>query len=190
MQSLNLSKGERLDITKGTDVTKINVALGWDAAPSGNETCDLDASVFGRDANGKVTSIADVVYFKQLKHPSGAIVHSGDELTGSKAGDDEVISFDLAKIPANIHRASIVVNIYDAARKRQNFGQVKNAFARIDDAVTGETRGKFDLTENYSGFTAIHVGDVYRFEGEWRFEATGQGKNHTDLNGFLQEWAQ
>jgi tellurium resistance protein TerD len=187
---LDLVKGEKLDITKGTNITKIKVALGWDAADSaGGVTCDLDAAVFVRNAAGKITSAKDVVYFKALNHPSGAISHSGDELTGGKVGDDEVITFDLEKVPTGLDRLSIVINIFDALKKGQNFGQVKKAFARIDNAEDGAVLGRLDLTEDHSKWTALHVGDVYRHNGEWRFDSVAVGKAYGSLNDFLNEWS-
>ncbi len=196
LEMINLQKGDRLELTKGTSITVIKAALGWDAETApGKPTCDLDASVFCRDANDKILSKTDILYFGSPKDTnkkphiySGALLHSGDDLTGSSPGDDETITFDLAKIPANVVRASIVINIYDAVNKGQKFGLVKNAFVRIDDAA-GNVLGKYDLTEDYSRFTAIHVGDVYRHNNEWKFSAVGEGKMHGDLNGFLTEWS-
>ena len=135
---VNLLKGQKVDLTKGNPgLSKILVGLGWDVNKyDGGSAFDLDASVFLLGADGKVTADNDFVYFGNLKHKSGAVIHMGDNLTGEGEGDDEQIRIDLSKIPGNIDKAVFTVTIYQADERRQNFGQVSNAFIRIaDDSI-------------------------------------------------------
>ena len=95
---VSLVKGQKVDLTKGNaGLKKILVGLGWDTNKYDGDDFDLDASAFLLDKNGKVTTDKDFVFFNNLVHPSGAVKHMGDNLTGSGDGDDEQIIVDLAK---------------------------------------------------------------------------------------------
>ena len=173
---INLTKGQKVDLTKGKSLTKILVGLGWDVnAFDSGAAFDLDASAFLVGANGKCSTEKEFVFYGNLEHPSGAVKHLGDNLTGEGEGDDEQITVDLTKIPANVERIAFTVTIYDAETRRQNFGQVENAYIHIQDATTGEDLIRYDLGEDFSIETAIVVGELYRHNGEWKFNAIGSG---------------
>lgn len=174
---INLSKGQKVSLTKGNPgLKKIMVGLGWDvnAFDTGGDF-DLDASAFVLGADGKCLSDANFVFYGNLADPSDAVSHMGDNLTGEGEGDDEQIMIDLTKMPPNAEKVAFTVTIYDADARRQNFGQVSNAFCRIVDVQTGEELVRFDLGEDFSIETAVVVGELYRNNGEWKFNAIGSG---------------
>lgn len=177
MMPINLSKGQKVDLTKGNASLKhIMVGLGWDvnAFDSGADF-DLDASAFMCGANGKCPTEKEFVFYGNLEHPSGAVKHQGDNLTGEGEGDDEQIFVDLKAIPENIDKIAFTVTIYEAQERRQNFGQVSNAYIRIVDEDTNQELIRYDLGEDFSIETAIVVGELYRHNGEWKFNAIGSG---------------
>ena len=174
---INLSKGQKVDLTKGNPGLKnIMVGLGWDvnAFDSGVDF-DLDAAAFMLGADGKCPTEKEFVFYGNLKHTSGSVNHMGDNLTGEGDGDDEQIQIDLSKIPANIEKIAFTVTIYDADKRKQNFGQVSNAFIRIFDETTNAELIRYDLGEDFSIETAVVVGELYRNNGEWKFNAIGSG---------------
>lgn len=177
--AVNLSKGQKVSLTKGNPgLSKIVVGLGWDTNKyDGGFDFDLDAAAFLLGANGKVTSDADFVFYGNLKHASGAVEHMGDNLTGDGDGDDEQIKVNLSAVPANIEKIGFTVTIYDAETRRQNFGQVSNAYIRIFDEVSNTELIRYDLGEDFSVETAVVVGEMYRNNGEWKFNAIGSGFN-------------
>ena len=174
---INLSKGQKISLSKeAPGLTHIMVGLGWDINRyDGNADFDLDASAFLTGANGKCTCSGDFVFYNNLEHPSGAVKHMGDNRTGDGEGDDEQIFVDLAKIPANIERIAVTVTIFDAEKRRQNFGQASNAYCRMVNDDTGEEIIRYDLGEDFSIETAMVVGELYRHNGEWKFNAIGSG---------------
>ena len=174
---INLQKGQKVDLTKGNPSLKnIMVGLGWDvnAFDSGADF-DLDAAAFMVGENGKCPTEREFIFYGNLEHNSGAVKHMGDNLTGGGDGDDEQIEVDLTIIPANVSRVVFTVTIYDAELRRQNFGQVSNAFIRIVDTATGSELIRYDLGEDFSIETAVVVGEIYRHNGEWKFNAIGSG---------------
>ncbi|WP_432631152.1 TerD family protein [Brotaphodocola sp.] len=174
---INLSKGQKVSLTKeNPGLKKIMVGLGWDvnAFDSGADF-DLDASAFLTGANGKCPTDQEFIFYGNLEHQSGAVVHMGDNRTGAGEGDDEQIEVDLSLVPANIERIAFTVTIYDADKRRQNFGQVSNSYCRIVDEATGEEIVHFDLGEDFSIETALVVGELYKHNGEWKFNAIGSG---------------
>lgn len=175
--AISLSKGQKVDLTKtNPGLTKVIVGLGWDVNKyDGGHDFDLDTAAFLLGGNGKVTSDNDFVFYNNLKDPSGAVTHLGDNRTGAGDGDDEQISVDLGKVPSNIEKIDFTVTIHEADARRQNFGQVSNAFIRIINAETNEELIRYDLSEDYSIETAIVVGELYRHNGEWKFNAIGSG---------------
>ena len=174
---INLSKGQKVDLTKGNASLKhIMLGLGWDvnAIDSGADF-DLDASAFMCGANGKCPTEKEFVFYGNLEHPSGAVKHQGDNLTGEGDGDDEQIFVDLKAIPESVDKIAFTVTIYEAQERRQNFGQVSNAYIRIVDEDTNQELIRYDLGEDFSIETAIVVGELYRHNGEWKFNAIGSG---------------
>ena len=174
---INLSKGQKVDLTKGNASLKhIMVGLGWDvnAFDSGADF-DLDASAFMCGANGKCPTEKEFVFYGNLEHPSGAVKHQGDNLTGEGDGDDEQIFVDLKAIPESVDKIAFTVTIYEAQERRQNFGQVSNAYIRIVDEDTNQELIRYDLGDDFSIETASVVGELYRHNGEWKFNAIGSG---------------
>ncbi len=174
---INLSKGQKVSLTKDNPgLKKVVVGLGWDinAFDTGGDF-DLDAAAFCLTESGKVSRQEDFVFYGNLKHPSGGIEHIGDNLTGAGDGDDEQIRIDLSRVPENIVKIAFTATIYDAETRRQNFGQVNNAFIRIYNEETGEEMLKYDLGEDFSIETAAVFGELYKNNGEWKFNAIGSG---------------
>lgn len=188
--SVNLQKGQKVDLTKDNAGLKtLVVGLGWDEAPkkfslfSKQEDIDCDASAILINAQtDKLNGPIDVVYYGQLMHRSGAIRHCGDNLTGAGDGDDEQIIVELTKVPQDYSKIVFVVTIYQARERKQQFGMIKNAFIRIVDADTGKELCKYNLSENYEGKTAMIFGEVYRYNGEWKFGAIGEPTNDNGIS--------
>ncbi len=174
---VSLQKGQKVSITKDNPgLTKVVVGLGWDINQfdTGGDF-DLDTAAFLLADNGKVSRQEDFVFFGNLNHPSGSVQHLGDNLTGAGEGDDEQIKLNLAAVPENITKIAFTVTIYDAEARRQNFGQVNNAFIRIYNEATGEELLRYDLGEDFSIETAAVFGELYKHGSEWKFNAIGSG---------------
>lgn len=174
---ISLQKGQKVDLTKGNPTLKhVLVGLGWDVNRyDGGFAFDLDASAFLLGTNGQTPNTDAFIFYGNLKHPSGAVEHMGDNLTGEGDGDDEQIMVDLTKIPDSIEKIAFTVTIYESDQRRQNFGQVDNSYIRIVDNDTGKELIRYDLGEDFSIETAIVVGEIYRHGGGWKFNAVGSG---------------
>lgn len=198
---VSLQKGQKVSLTKdNAGLAKIIVGLGWDEVQQssgggllgslfggGQQAIDCDASAIML-RNGKFADRDDLVYFGNLKHRSGTVVHQGDNLTGAGDGDDEQIVIDLSRVPETYDKIVIVVNIYQAVQRRQHFGMIQNAFIRLVDARNGNEMCKYNLTENYSGMTAMIFGEVYRHNGEWKFNAIGNGTTDPGLSELCRRY--
>jgi tellurium resistance protein TerD len=194
--ALSLTKGANASLTSlkkaatpedpGLDV--IVCGLGWDVRTTSGEAFDLDSSVVALDAAGHAVGGNDgFVYFNQLTGFSGAIRHSGDNLTGAGEGDDEQIEVRLNDLPPQVESLVFPVTVYDARARGQNFGMVRNAFARVFTPGTQQVElARFDLTEDSSTDTCIVLAKVYRRGGEWKFAAVGQG--YADQAGLLADY--
>ncbi len=175
--ALSLQKGQRVDLTKGNaGLKKVMVGLGWDTNRySGGFDFDLDAAAFLLTGAGKVSKDEDFIFYNNLKHESESVVHMGDNLTGEGEGDDEQVFVELEKVPASVDKIAFTVTIHDAETRKQNFGQVSNAFIRIVNNDSNEELIRYDLGEDFSVETAIVVGELYRNGPEWKFNAVGSG---------------
>lgn len=173
---ISLSKGQKIDLSKSAPALKrAMVGLGWDVQTRVGADFDLDASCFLLDANGRASGIQDFIFYNNLIGGGGSVQHQGDNLTGAGDGDDEQILIDLDKVPANIAKIAVTVTIHDADVRRQNFGMVSNAFARVVDNDTGKEMIRYDLGEDFSTETALVVVEFYRHQGSWKMSAVGQG---------------
>ena len=171
---INLEKGQRVEVT----LEKVCVGLGWEAS-QGAEDYDLDASAFMLGENKKLPQDEFFVFYNNLESPDHAVASSGDDLTGGggggEGGDDETLTVDLAKVSPKVQEILFTVTIHKAEERRQNFGQVNNAYIRIYNALTGEEFAKYELSEDFSVETAIEFGRLYRHNNGWKFQAMGVG---------------
>ena len=174
---VNLQKGQKVSLTKGNPgLSKVVIGLGWDVNQyDTGGAFDLDAAAFLLGDNGKASMSKDFVFYGNLSHPTGCVQHMGDNLTGAGDGDDEQVKVDLTKVPADITKIAFTVTIYEAEQRRQNFGQVNNAFIRVYNEETGEELVRYDLAEDFSIETAVVFGELYKNNNEWKFNAIGCG---------------
>lgn len=202
--AVSLKKGQRIDLTKkGQTLAGIHVGLGWDpiksASPGGffkklfsagsnGDDIDCDASVLLLNEDSKLMSAKDIIYFRNLISVCGSIRHTGDNITGEGEGDDEVIYVDLPKVPDRIHRLVFVVNIYDCKSRGQHFGMIQNAFIRVVDRSSNNELLRYNLTENYSDKTALIAGEIYRKDGQWKFNAIGEGTSDDSIRTLVQKY--
>ena len=136
---------------------------------------DLDAIAFLVGENGKVRADTDFIFFNNLTSSDGSVKHNGDNRTGEGDGDDETLSVDLSKVPADVSKVIFAVTIYDGQTRNQNFGQVGNAYIRVINDAGGSEIARYDLSEDSSTETAMIFGELYKNGSEWKFRAIGQG---------------
>ena len=174
--SVSLQKGQKVSLSKdNAGLSKVIVGLGWDEvkrktgffAPK-PQPIDCDASAFAL-INGK-------------------LVYKEDNLTGAGEGDDEQIVVDLSRIPDEYDKIVLVVTIYQAVERGQHFGLIENAFIRLVNAANNTELCKYSLTDDYSGMTAMIFGEIYRYNGEWKFNAIGQGTNDPGLGELARRY--
>ena len=180
--SVNLQKGQKISLSKEPGLSKVIVGLGW-AQASGFQSQDIDCDAIAILLGQNYTPIAtDVVFYNHLCHESKAVKHMGDNLTGgSGVSDDEQIIIDLSKIPSHIDRIVIAVNIYKASERAQHFGMISSAFIRLVNADSNKEICIYNLAENYHGATSMIFGELYKRNGEWKFNAIGQGTKDDDV---------
>jgi len=174
--AVSLTKGGNISLSK-TDPTLKNliVGLGWDARPTDGTDFDLDASAFMVKEDGKVRADSDFIFYNQTKSTCGSVEHTGDNRTGAGDGDDESVIVLLDKIPADIQRVVFTVTIHDAEVRKQNFGQVSQAYVRVVNKDSNAEVARYDLSEDASIETAMIFGEIYKHGAEWKFKAVGQG---------------
>ena len=194
--SISLQKGQKVSLTKeNAGLSSVLIGLGWDEAKRMRggffspkpQPIDCDASALLL-RGGRLIEQADIVYFGNLSHKTGTVRHMGDNLTGAGEGDDEQIIVDLDQLPAEYDRIVIVVNIYEANQRNQHFGMIENAFIRLVDGKTNQEMCKYNLSENYTGMTAMIFGEVSRHNGEWKFNAIGQATNDPGLSSLVNRY--
>jgi tellurium resistance protein TerD len=188
MAVIKLSKGQKINLTKDApEMTEFQVALGWNPSEQPGVDFDLDVSAYMIGSDGKVVPNESFVYYGNLKSLCESVVHSGDNLTGDGDGDDEVITVDLTKVPANIEKIAFITTIHEAASRSQNFGQVSDAYVRLVNKSNGEEKFKFDLSEDHSVGISLLVCELYRHNGDWKFNPQGQSSDK-DLGAICSDF--
>ncbi len=197
MAGINLVKGQKIDLTKGNaGLSSVIVGLGWDPAEPARgffgikkqANVDCDASALMLNENGKLIKKGNLICFHNKQSPCNSVIHSGDNLTGDGDGDDEQIRVNLSAVPADVHKILVVVNIYDATNRKQDFGMIKSAYIRVMNAVGNNELIRFNLSDNYTGFTALICGELYRQGGEWKFAAIGEGSHAAHINQLAERY--
>lgn len=199
--AISLQKGQKIDLSKdGKRLTNLMVGLGWKEAPQkkglfsalkGKVDIDIDASVLLLNADGKLAKKENIIYFGNKDSADGSVHHCGDNLVGGTTGgmdDSEQVMVDLAKMPDDIHRVLFVVNIYDCVARKQHFGMVENAYIRIVDKSNNEVIASYNLTEDYNSKTSVIVGEIYKQEGNWKFNAIGQASYDSGLGELVNKY--
>lgn len=198
---INLEKGQRISLSKeAPGLTKLMCGLGWDVAKragggffgafSNTPECDLDASVICLDSNDNVRDASNIIYFGNLSHKSGAITHLGDNLTGAGEGDDEQILIDLSRLPKEITKLVLTVNIYDCAARKQDFSLVQNAFVRLVNTSNNQELAKYKLSgSEYKGMTGMLMAEIYNHNNEWKMSAVGNGIRANGLGELVKAYA-
>ena len=201
--AISLKKGQKINLAKedGSQLKNLLIGLGWQEAQpeqkgffgflKGKVDIDIDASVLLLNKDSKYDHKNNIVYFGNKQDPSCSVIHAGDNLVGGKmAGmdDSEQIYVTLATIPQSVEKLVFVVNIYDCVARKQHFGMVRNAYIRIVDRDANQTIASYNLTDDYSGLTSLVVGEIYRHDGGWKFNAIGQGYRDSGLNELLQRY--
>ncbi|MFE3678585.1 TerD family protein [Streptomyces griseus] len=177
---VNLQKNQTVSLVKGGAplLSRVRMGLGWEPAFRGKDI-DLDASVI---AYGPNRNHLDSCYFGKLTILNGAIKHSGDNLTGEGAGDDEVIMVDLGRIPAEATGLVFTVNSFTG----QKFNEVAKAYCRLIDDASGEELVRFDLTgaEPQTGVMMAKL--IKQFTGEWEMTAMGEFVKSRTVRGMVK----
>lgn len=192
--SISLTKGQKISLSKEVNgLRKVTVGLGWDVAEqkkglfggSYTPNIDCDASAISLNANGKKR---DVAFYGCRSIESRAIIHHGDNLTGAGDGDDEQITVDLASMSNDVDKVVFVVNIFSCVSRKQHFGMIKNAFIRLVDESTGKEICKYNLSDDYKNKTSMIFGELYKHNGEWKFNAIGQGTDDTSVEQLVNRY--
>lgn len=181
---IELERGQQITLRKegGKGLKQLLCGLGWDVAENRGllklfkPDFDLDSAVLCLDENNNLKDGDDVLYYGNLKHPSGAISHLGDNMTGEGEGDSEQILVKFPKVPPEIAKLVFVVTIYDCYHRRQDFGQVQNAYVRLEDAEDDVEMARYELSgEEYDGKTGMILAEVFRQGNGWQLVAVGEG---------------
>lgn len=185
---ISLQKGQKISLTKDNPrLNEIIVGLGWDAVKKGffffnTDDVDVDATAFAL-RNGIFTqNRKDECSYRNKIAVGGSIKHTGDNLTGEGEGDDEQIIVKLQEVPNEIDKIVVVVNIYNCINRKQHFGQIKNAYIRIINKQNNQELCRFNLSEDYNNMTAVVCAELYRHDGEWKFNPIGQGTKDTSID--------
>ena len=187
--SINLTKGGRINLAKeAPGLNKVGIGLGWDTNQYAGAQYDLDTSVFMLTGKGKLMADDYFVFYNNLRSPDGSVQHKGDNRSGAGDSDDETIEINLDRINGDITEILFVTTLHEADIRRQNFGQVRNAYIRIYDMNTNREIAIYDLDEDFSTETAVEFGKLYKQDNQWRFMAVGQGSAN-GLQGFVDRYA-
>ncbi|MFB7027267.1 MULTISPECIES: TerD family protein [unclassified Streptomyces] len=181
---VSLQKNQTVSLVKGGRplLSQVKMGLGWEPAYRGKDI-DLDASVI---AYGPQRNHLDSCYFGKLAILNGSVKHSGDNLTGEGAGDDEVITVDLGRLPAEVSGLVFTVNSFSG----QKFTEVAKAYCRLLDAATGEELVRFDLTTAEPQTGVMMAKLIKQFSGEWEMTAMGEFVKSRTVRGMVKPAAQ
>jgi len=196
---INLQKGQSISLEKeAPGLSKVTMGLGWDTnknKPSGGflskmfaaapSAFDLDAACLMLNQNGKLEFM---VYFGQLNSPDGSIKHSGDNLTGEGQGDDEKINVDLSSVPQNISKLIFAVTIFQAKDRKQDFGQVANAYVRMVNSGNNAEISRYNLSTGYPGMTSMLLAELHLENNQWKMTALGEGSKAASLVELSQSY--
>ncbi len=172
---LKLQRGQKIKLCDSNSDSKLKFCFGWDIK---NPECDLDGSAFMLDSRNKVISEDWFIFYGNPKSPDNSLYYKAYD-----NGDGAEINIDISGIKANVQKIVMSVTIYEAFERNLNFGMIKNVYVSISESSKNIEIAHFDITECFSGITALVIGELYRYNNEWKFNAVGSGVRK-DLAGF------
>ncbi|SDL16206.1 tellurite resistance protein TerA [Paenibacillus sp. OK060] len=164
--AVTVVKGQKTDLTKtNPGLSRLTVGIGWDSSSA----LELDTSAFLLGVGGKVSGDEDFIFYNQ---PTTAFITYKDT---PQQSDKKQFDIDLSKIPARIEKIAFSLTIYEGESRNQSFGQVQHTYIRFGNAISGQEALRYDLASGFTVETAIVIGELYRHNGEWKFNAVGSG---------------
>jgi tellurium resistance protein TerD len=193
MNGIVLEKGQRINLSKQVaNLQQVSVTIGWKANTADTGTdFDVDVSAFICKANEKNDPVLIgnkwFIFYNEYSSPDGSVVHQGDDTTGGSGGDCEEIVVNLTEHDLRIQEISFIVTIHDAVNRKQNFGQIRDAYVKITNKIDGVVIATYDLSNDFSTETAIQVGSLYKKDADWLFQAVGTGYK-LGLEAFVRQY--
>ena len=171
-------KGQKVQLAAAGSLRRIRASMGWNVI---NPNCDVDVSAFLL-RNGRVLGDDWFVFYGQETSPDGSTVFSSNS-----SSDRESISIDFTKLNTSVDRIVFILTINEATEKRLNFSMIKDAYIRIIDTSSNRELVSFKIDEYYSNVISMTIGEVYLHNGNWKFNAVGNGVGK-DLAGLCQQY--
>lgn len=180
---VNIAKNEKIELSKHSNVSEVEIGLSWEANSTPSRPFDLDASVLMLDANNK---LLELVFYNNLRSTNDAVVHNGDEREGSSSNSyEEEISVKLASVPASIKKLAVAVSIHRSTQLGLKFGQVRNAL--IDVMPKGDTTIRHTLSSESADKAAVIIAEIIRSDNN-RWEVVGGGPGFNDFSSLLTSY--
>lgn len=211
---IQLTTGQRFSLKKqAPGLNALLCGLGWELMPQKGlkkifkSDFDLDISILCLNEEGKLQKSSDVIYYGNLTHPSGAISHLGDNLTGEhttpnatekheeeeedEITDKEQILLTLPQVPKRVKTLMIVANIYEPKARRQNLGQVENAYVRLVDLEHEVEIARYNLShDDFKEETGMILAEINRQnDNQWQVEVVGRGVTATSLQELAEQYS-
>lgn len=178
MATVNLRKGQRVELAKG--ISKLRIELTWNASRRA-QSWDLDIMAIEVDEDQLIAKDDPrrLVYYNNLQDPENALVHSGDDRTGD--GDGEEMKLDLSKVSSDVKELIFILNIFESMKNGQNFGEIKGTTLRIfyDNNTIPDLVYNLEEEDSHKTATVLKVCSVYRSGGIWKFKAINEGVTGT-----------
>ncbi|WP_036646055.1 TerD family protein [Paenibacillus pini] len=169
MIALIITKGQKVEVTKGRTIPEIGIGLIWQTE---DLKIDINASAFLLNEHGICSRDEDMIFYNQTTSRLNAVIHSEQV-----HGDRESIHITVAQVPDDISKVAITLTIHEGELNGHSFAKVQNAVCRIYNYQNGEEIGQFNFGQGLSDETAIVIGELYLHNGEWKFNAIGSGFN-------------
>ncbi|MEG3904041.1 TerD family protein [Microcoleus sp. B4-C5] len=184
---MQLSKGERFNLSKDAPgLKKMAIALGWQVTEAG-QSYEIDVSAFMLGADGKLPNDKYFIFYNNLQSCDGSVLQSIPDKNNRGQENKSIYGVILEKINPEIEEITFAVTIHEADKIKANFSNIKNAFIKITNLDTGSELVRYELKENFSRETAVEFGRLYKKNGQWRFQAVGQGYE-AGLQSFVDKY--
>ncbi|MEC0231771.1 TerD family protein [Paenibacillus alba] len=164
---LIITKGQKIDVTKGRNLPGIAIGLDWQ---SDDPAIDINASAFLLDANGVCTRDEDMVFYNQPISRNESVIHSENVY-----GYRETIQMVHSVVPKDVAKVAITLTIHDGENNGQSFAKVRDSVCKLYNPQDGNEIARFHFGQDLTNETAIVVGEIYLHNGEWKFNAVGSG---------------
>ena len=162
---MQLQRGQKVKLE---NIAQLECFVRWTTP---KKQMEIDVSSFLLQADGRCEKDEYFIFYGQPNSPNHSVRYA------KQTALDGSIFVQLNQVPQTIEKIAIALTIHEGDTQNLRFQEVQTIELIMKDALTGTTLYTYTFGEDLQKETAIVIGELYRHQGQWKFNVIGSGFN-------------